>query len=202
MRRRGLLGYVCVLAVVISGCSIATQNAATPLPPQLRLPPTSSTTTTTLPISKGTHELQVYFLKNGQLHPVQQPYSTDPIVTALTALAIGPSPDERGNGITSAFSESPAQITSAGTRDGGKTALVQIDQAFLDLQGEAFEEAAAQVVYTVTGLAGGPKSVEFLLGSVPKPVLVPPGFLVSGPVGQENYCSASSSGRWSFCPAP
>jgi spore germination protein GerM len=197
-----LLGYVCLLAVALSGCSIATQNAATPLPAQLRLPPTSSTTTTTLPVSKGTHELQVYFLKNGQLYPVQQPYSTDPIVTALTALAIGPSPDERANGITSAFSESPAQITSAGTRNNGKTALVQIDQAFLDLQGEAFEEAAAQAVYTVTGLTSGPKSVEFLLGSVAKPVLVPPGFLVSGPVTRENYCASASGTPWSFCPTP
>lgn len=142
-------------------------------------------------VAQGTHQLKVYFLKGGRLVAVLRPYSTDPLVAALTALEGGPTPKEIDDqGITTAFSESPADITSAGTRDvrGGKIALVEIDVAFITLPGEAFEEAAAQIVFTVTGLDGGPTSVEFFLNTNPVQALVPPGKLVNRPVTRNDYC--------------
>jgi hypothetical protein len=172
---------------MLGSCSVATQNSATALPPQLTLPPTTATTTTL--VTPGTHQLKVYFLKGGRLFAVQRPYSTDPLVAALTALEGGPTPKEIDDeGITTAFSESPADITSAGTRDGGKIALVEIDVAFITLPGEAFEEASAQIVFTITGLAGGPTSVEFFLNTTRIQALIPPGSLVTRPVTRNDYC--------------
>jgi spore germination protein GerM len=184
---RGLLRIICVLAFVsaLSGCGVATQNTATPLPSSLGLSATS--TTTTVPASQAAHQLEAYFLKEGRLYAVNEPYSTDPLGAALEALDIGPSADEAARGITTAFSESPAQITSAGvTKDG--VAFVKVDNEFTSLPGEALEEAFAQIVFTVIGLPNGPTSVEFLYLGYHLDALVPPGQLLSRGVTRLDYC--------------
>ncbi|HEY5272177.1 MAG TPA: GerMN domain-containing protein [Acidimicrobiales bacterium] len=186
MRRLMPLLGALALVSALSGCSVATQNTATPLPTRLTVPPT--TTTTTVPSSKGTHQIKVYFLKNGRLYPVLEYYSSDPLGLALGALEIGPTAIETDEGLTSAITEQAAQITSVGPpRDG--IALIEVDQAFVDLPGEALEQAFAQIVFTVTGLPDGPASVEFFYNSNRMQALIPPGQLVIRAVTRSDYCA-------------
>jgi spore germination protein GerM len=180
-----LLGGLALVSA-LSGCSVATQNTATPLP---TLGPT--TTITTIPESQATHQLKVYFLKGGALYPVLEYYSTDPLSSALEALGIGPTFDEVNLGITTAFSEQHAQIRSAGTENGA--ALIEVDSEFRTLPGESLEEAFAQIVFTVTGLPDGPSSVKFLYNSAPLGALIPPGQLVKRPVTRMDYCAFAPS---------
>jgi hypothetical protein len=190
MRRLVPLFFAIAIIPALSGCSVATQNTATPLPPSLTLGPTP--TTTTLPLGQAAHQLKAYFLKGGRLYAVEEPYSTDPLGAALEALDIGPSADEADHGITTAFSESPAQITSAGvTKDG--VALIKVDSEFTSLPGEALEEAFSQIVYTVIGLPNGPTSVQFLYLNYPLDALVPVGQLLSRPVTRLDYCEFAPS---------
>jgi hypothetical protein len=191
---RRLVPLACMLTLVsaISGCSVATQNTATPLPSQLSLG--APTTTSTLPPpSHATHLLKVYFLKGGQLYPVEEYYSTDPLDVALSLLGDGVTADEASRGITTAFSESPAEITSAGPVGKNGVALIEVDQEFTSLPGEALEQAFAQIVFTVTGLPNGPSSVEFLYLGYHLDALVPPGQLLSGAVNRSDYCAFAPS---------
>jgi spore germination protein GerM len=184
---RRLLPLICALALVsvLSGCSVATQNTATPLPSQLALGPT--VTTTTLPPSHATHQLKVYFIKEGRLFPVLEYYSTDPLDVALAYLSAGPSAGDASRGITTAFSEIPAAITSAGPVSKDGVAFIEVDSEFKSLPGEDLEEAFAQIVFTVTGVPNGPSSVEFIYESSRMQALIPPGELVDRPVTQDDY---------------
>jgi spore germination protein GerM len=180
-----LLGALALISA-LSGCSVATQDTATPLPTKLTVPPT--TTSTTVPASQETHQLKVYFLKDGLLYPVLEYYSSDPLGLALGALEIGPTARETDEGITSAITEQAAQITSVGPpRDG--IALIEVDQAFVDLPGEALEQAFAQIVFTVTDLPDGPSSVVFFYNGNRIQALIPVGQLVNRKVTRSDYCA-------------
>jgi hypothetical protein len=183
----------CALALVsvLSGCSVATQNTATPLPPNLKLGPT--TTTTTPPASHATHQLNVYFMKEGRLFAVPEYYSTDPLDVALAYLGAGPSAGQTSRGITTALI-SPAAITSAAPIGKNGVALIEVDSEFTSLPGEALEEAFAQIVFTVTGLPNGPSSVKFQYLGYPLDALVPPGQLLSRGVTPSDYCIYAPAG--------
>jgi Sporulation and spore germination len=185
---RRLVPIACVLALVsaLSGCSVATQSTATPLPSQLGLGPTP--TTTTLPPSHTARQLKVYFLKAGLLFPVEEYYSTDPLDVAIADLADGVTADQAARGITTAFSESPAEITSAGPVGKNGIARIEVDQAFTNLPAEAYEQASAQIVFTVTGLPNV-DSVEFLYLGYPLDAVVPPDQLLKGAATRNDYCA-------------
>lgn len=187
MRRVVPLVGALALISALSGCSVATQNTATPLPSRLNLGPTTTTTTTTIAQSQATHQLQVYFLKGGLLYPVLEYYSTDPLNSALEALGIGPTVDEANHLITTAF-KSPAQIRSTGPVAKNGVALIEVDAAFTTLPGESLEQAFAQIVFTVTGLPNGPSSVQFFQDGGHLDALIPPGELVKR-VTRMDYCA-------------
>jgi spore germination protein GerM len=180
-----LIGSLALISV-LSGCSVATQNTATALPPSLTLPPTS-TTSTTLPPSHATHQLEVYFIKQGRLFPVKEYYSSDPLDVALADLDTGPSAGDVNQGISTAFSEIPAAITSAGPVGKDGIAFIEVDEEFTSLTGVALLEAFAQIVYTVTGLPGGPAAVKFVYDASLRPALIPPGELVDRAVTRLDY---------------
>jgi spore germination protein GerM len=194
---RRLVPLVCALALVsvLSGCTVATQNTATPLPANLKLAPT--TTTTTPPASHATHQLNVYFMKEGRLFPVLEYYSSDPLDVALAYLGAGPSATQTSRGITTALI-SPAAITSAGPIKNG-VALIEVDSEFTSLPGEALEEAFAQIVFTVTGLPNGPSSVKFQYLGYPLDALVPPGQLLSRGVTPSDYCATFAPAGYIPC---
>jgi hypothetical protein len=191
MRRLVPLISALALVSVLSGCSVATQNTATPLPPNLKLEPT--TTTTMPPASHATHQLNVYFIKEGLLLPVPEYYSTDPLDVALAYLDAGPSAGQTSRGITTALVPSAA-ITSAAPIGKNGVALIQVDSEFTSLPGVALEEAFAQVVFTVTGLPNGPSSVKFQYLRYPLDALVPPGQLLSRAVTASDYCEFAPAG--------
>jgi spore germination protein GerM len=184
---RRLAPALCTIALVLAlaGCSVATQDTATPLPSSLALPPT--TTATTIPESQATHQLKVYFLRSGVLYPVLVSYSTEPLTYALEALGIGPTAAEADKFITSALLPS-ALIRSAGPVKNG-VVPIEVDQEFTTLPGESLEEAFAQIVFTVTGLPIGASSVRFVYADQPLDALIPPGQLVRGDVTRMDYCA-------------
>lgn len=184
MRRRALL-LVGVLSLLFSGCSIASQRSAVPLPPSLHL---AAASTTTLPSQVPTNVLSVYFLKNGRLSAVSGYYGTDSLGVALAILSNGPSLPQARSGITTGFNESPAKIQLAGAFNKGGTASIEIDTSFLNLSVIALEEASAQIVYTLTGLPNGPSSVRFVLDGQALESLIPPGKLVNRAVNRLDYC--------------
>jgi spore germination protein GerM len=177
---------VLALTMVLSSCSVATQDTATPLPPSLGLSPT--TTPTTLPASQASKQLKVYFLRGGLLYPVLEYYATDPLTAALEALEIGPTATQADKSITTALLTN-AQIRSAGVVTKKGVASIEVDQEFTTLPGESLEEAFAQVVFTVTGLPIGASSVQFFYAGSPLDALIPPGQLVKGAVTRMDYCA-------------
>lgn len=182
LRRAG--PAVIAAAIALGGCSIATQHSAVPLPQQL-----TNSTTTTIPVVNPTNHLSVYFLQHGRLVSVPVPNNpSDPLGSALTALGIGPTAAQAARGITSGFSEAPASLQIAGTVAKGGTASVAVDTSFLNLSVLALEEASAQVVFTLTGLANGPSSVRFILDGQALESFVPPGRLVNRNVTRLDYC--------------
>ena len=183
-RRRAKV-VVIAAALALSGCSIATQHSAVPLPQHL-----TDSTTTTIPVVNPTTHLSVYFLQNGHLVPVPVPNNpSDPLGSALTALAIGPTAAQAERGITSGFGQALASLQIAGTVAKGGTALVAVDTSFLSLSVIALEEASAQVVFTLTGLPNGPNSVLFVLDGQALESFVPPGRLVNRSVKRIDYCA-------------
>ena len=184
MRRRAIV-VLGVISLLLSGCSIASQRSAVPLPSSLHL---ISATTTTIPIQTPTNELSVYFLKNGRLSPVAGYYSTDPATFAMAVLSNGPSVPQTASGITSAFNESPALIQLTGAFTKGGTASVEIDTSFLNLPVISLEKASAQIVYTLTGLPNAPSAVRFVIDGQALESLIPPGKLVNRAVNRLDYC--------------
>jgi hypothetical protein len=91
-------------------------------------------------------------------------------------------------GITTAFSDSPAQILIAGAEPKGKPWSVEVDTSFLNLAESALEQASAQIVYTLTGLPNGPNSVQFVLDGQALESFIPPGKLVNRAVTRLDYC--------------
>lgn len=178
---RGLL-ILFAVALGLSGCSIASQRAAVPLPLHL----TNSTTTTT-PASTPTNEISVYFLRDGLLVAASE-YATDPIASALLLLGRGPSQAQLGKGMTTAFEESPAKLSTAGAITPDGTVSVEVDTAFLNLPVIPLEEASAQIVFTLTGIPNGPSSVRFVLDGQALASFVPPGKLVDRAVTRLDYC--------------
>lgn len=189
MRRRAVLLFG-ALSILASGCGIASQRSASPLPASLRLG--AAKTTTTLPSQIPTNLLSVYFLKNGRLSPVTAYYSTsaDALIVALAVLSQGPSSQQTHAGMTTAFTEFPAKIQIAGTFIKGKPANVEVDTNFLNLPATSLEEASAQIVYTLTGLPDAPSSVRFVLDGQFLESLIPPspGTLVNRAVTRLDYC--------------
>jgi spore germination protein GerM len=182
LRRTALI--LVATAVGLSGCSIASQHAAVPLPLHL-----TDSTTTTVSVVTPTNQLSVYFLQDGRLVAVPVPYyPTDPVGSALEALGIGPTASQARRGITTGFHESPVNIQIAGTVTKGGIASVTVDTSFLNLSVIALEEASAQVVFTLTGLANGPNSVRFILDGQALESFVPPGRLVNRAVTRLDYC--------------
>lgn len=192
MKRRSCLVVAVALGLVLGGCGIPTQQSATKLPHALQLLPSAST----LPVLGGvTGTVTVYFIKDGRLYPVPYPEQQgSPLSTAITALSLGPSYVQTEDGITTGFSETPAEISLLSTPSQGGLATVEVDDQFLELQGTPALEAYAQVVYTLTGIPGGPKSVQFESQGVPLEAFIPPGRLVSRPVTRSDYCELAPIG--------
>lgn len=192
MRQVTAAAALLAAAIGLASCAVPTQDAATRLPDQLALPATSATTTP----AGTTRSLDVYFLRDGRLTPVREPIpvTTGSLAAVLLALSIGPSAALAKRGYTTAFTDSPAQLSLAGPVSHDGVASVEIDPAFERLLGVPLEEASAQIVYTITGVPDGPKAVRFVSGAAMLASFIPPGEFVDRPVTRSDYCAIAPLG--------
>src|SRR6266567_6854951 len=109
MKRRLL--FLALVPLVLAGCGHSQHQTQPPpvrtttLPPPPPLPTTSSSTTSKEPtVPLGTVTLTVYFLRDGKLAAASRTIpATNAVGTAaLTALADGPTQQERAAGLRSA----------------------------------------------------------------------------------------------------
>jgi L,D-transpeptidase catalytic domain/Sporulation and spore germination/Putative peptidoglycan binding domain len=103
----------------------------------------------TAPTAHARETLRVYFLQGEQAVAAERPGATP--AEAVAALLAGPSRDEQGRRIVS---ELPAGLHLRGLESADGVATVDFGSAFADGDVEGVSARVAQVVLTLTGLAG------------------------------------------------
>ncbi len=139
---------------------------------------------TTTPPGSPTTEILVYLEGKQHLVPVERAVpAPGTIAVALRQLAAGPTRNESRLGLTS-----PASAVGPFEAGPVRRGVVPVDLplSFENLGGQDQIVAAAQVVFTVTGL-GGARGVRFLVDGQPAQVPGDKGNLVRGPVTRADY---------------
>ncbi len=175
------------LAVLLSGCGVGAESQPVQIDPHAvpagLLAPASTPRTTieVVPI-----QVSVYFAGTSSLVAVARSVSrSSPVTGALTALAAGPTGSEAGRGLTSPISTAtPFRIVAV--RKG--TVSVDVPASFETLGGQDQIVAAAQLVYTLTGLPGV-SGVYLLVGGQSALAPTSGGGLAPGPLTRADYTS-------------
>jgi spore germination protein GerM len=170
MRRRGALAWSLALLVLV-GCGVPTDDAARRISPN-RLPDAlrpAGSTTTTLVVAMA--NVEVYFVRNGRLVPVEHEVEAPTTPTkAVAALTAGPAQDDP-TGLRSAIPDAQV-IVDVDVQAG--TATVELSDAFDQVQTPDQALAIGQLVLTLTHLRGVGQ-VRFDLGGTSVAVPLPDG---------------------------
>ena len=178
-------------ALVFSSCGVGAEQSPQKLDPRSvpfgLLAPATSTTTTTQ-VAEST--VFVYLQGSQRLVRVARtvPSPTD-IPAVLKELDAGPTAAESGQGMTSPIS-SAAPLKLLSFRAG--VASIDAPPSFEALGGQDQIVAAAQLVFTLTGLPGV-SGVDFLVGGQPTQVPTAGGSLSQGPLTRADYGSLGPS---------
>jgi hypothetical protein len=173
-----------VLAAVaaVAGCGVSTQ----PDPDVIAQPlaGASGEARADEPPGEATVQRAVYLTEGDRLTRVfrQVPYAAG-VDGSLAALEVAPSPDESAAGLRSALPAGAGHLLS---RVAGGTAVVSVPSAYESLGLEQQVMAVAQIVFTVTAVAGV-SAVEFSVGGQIVDVPVANGQLQSGPLTRADY---------------
>lgn len=183
MRRLLLLALGATLTV--QGCGVGPEASPHRLDPRtvpfgLLAPATTTTTTTQVAESP----VVIYLYGTQRLVPVRHTVPSPPRLTdVLKELGTGPSTAESTQGITSPISTAaPLRLLSLRN----EIASVQVPASFEALGGQDQIVAAAQVVFTLTGLPGV-TGVELLVDGQPTQVPTGNGSLSQGPLTRADY---------------
>lgn len=173
--------------LVLAGCGVGAERSPHKLDsrgvPFGLLAPATSTTTTTQ-VAEST--VIIYLQGTQRLVPVVRTVpSSAGIPAVLKELGTGPSPAESGQGMTSPIS-SAAPLSLLSLRAG--IASGDAPPSFEALGGQDQIVAAAQLVFTLTGLPGV-TGVALLVGGQPTQVPTAGGSLSQGPLTRTDYTS-------------
>jgi hypothetical protein len=181
---RGLFAS-CLVASLLAGCSIATEDEAHRLPdadvPFDLLEPGGTTVPEPAPL---VDTAALYLVQDGRLEPVfrEVPANASP-EQVLLALADGPDTAEQAAGLTTALSDA----TDLGEVDTARgVATVDLQPSPGDLSSGQQALALAQIVFTLTAQPGIGR-VAFTLRGEPVDVPDGSGALTSDPVAREDY---------------
>ncbi len=195
MGKRFLLVLGVVVALLAAACGPPTDDNPRALDTEdvpfdlLAVDPV--TTTSTSPPIGATSPVQVFFMGDERLVPVERPVSSPASVEkVLKALISGPTEDEIRRGLRTVINPGATVLT----------APVEDQIATIDLSGDFFlspvvEEqiiALAQTVFTATNL-GGVVGVRFTLDGNPAEVFIAKGSRTSAPVGRAVYAKYAPS---------
>ena len=190
-RRRwpGAIAAGTAAVVLAAGCGVRSTRGASAVGdddvPYDLLSPTVATTTTAPP-PRQTRPTEVFFVRNGMLVPVVRDLAYPVTVSdTLDALAAGPSEAETAGGLRTALPDGKA-IASAAV--GGGSARLTLTEDFARATPQEQVLAIAQLVFTVTSVAGI-GNVAFFLGDVAIDVPRPDGSVAAGPVSRDDYQS-------------
>jgi spore germination protein GerM len=188
--RGGRLGAaVAALAglVVLAGCGVTSDAAPRPLAPSKvpfhLLDPKGGTSTSVPPAAN----VIVYFVDpSGHLVPVERAV-TEPqhLLSVMNALVAGPTSTEQANGGLSSSITPTVRVLNASVQSGG-VAVVNFNNAFIQIGSSNQVMAVAQVVYTATQQAGV-SGVQIEVGGAATDVPVASNAEVRRPVTRADY---------------
>ncbi len=178
------------VAVALPGCGIPTEDEATLAPPAdvpfdlLAEVPETTSTTLSSPTGASMTKATIFLVQGERLAPVERdvpaPASGESVIEALGR---GPSRAEAALGLRSALVGSDV-MRSIGISGG--IASVDLGTGFTDIVGRDQIMALAQIVSTVTGLAGVGR-VSFTLEGVPVGVPRGDGAVTTESVSRDDY---------------
>jgi hypothetical protein len=190
-RRRLLVAGLVVAALAGAGCGIPTEDRATlarpadvPFDLLAEVPETTSSTATSSSGSSVTTKATIFLVQGERLAPVERDVPSPPTGEGvLEALERGPSRSEAALGLRSALVGRDV-MRSIGISGG--IASVDLGPDFTDIVGRDQIMALAQIVSTVTGLAGVGR-VSFTLEGVPVGVPRADGAVTTESVSRDDY---------------
>lgn len=193
LRHLGRLGRGIAVVVVLGtlvGCGVPIDGepqviSADDVPYNLlEQAPTSTTSTTTLPVP--TVEVPVYFVRNSRLVEVLRGVTQSPNVSkAVKALLDGPGEQEEGAGLRTAI---PPELKVEVGRVEQEVVTIDLGSEFTKLSRDEQPLALAQLVWTATGI-NGVTGARFTLGGKDIEVVLPDASLATGPVGRDAYAA-------------
>jgi spore germination protein GerM len=181
---------IILLAGLLASCGVATDDRAVPIdlgdqPPGLV--PTSTSTTLSVPDSE---EIAVYFFDpEPEIERlVDESRQAAPGVTVrsvVDALLAGTTEDEKENGLRSEIPEGTALLGHQ-RRATNNVLVLNFNETFVELEGDAQSRAFAQIVYTVDDLEPGAR-IEFRVDGQPRGALTDTGETASRCVTVDDY---------------
>lgn len=139
--------------------------------------------------SAARNAVEVYFIRSDRLVGVVRPVGSADIPTAVGTLLEGPTEAEAASGLRTAV---PVGTRLRGVTVEGGTAQIDLSDSFAEVSGENQVPAVAQLVFTVTGMAG----VERVTVAVDGTVIDVPrsdGTLTSGPLTRIDFTAVAPS---------
>lgn len=205
---RRLLVVIVAIAVAVTavgGCQVSTNDEPVAVGPIFDDLLSSTTTTSPTPSTDGaTKPVTVYFLRSTdageRLYGVQRSVAVDarPLQVLNNLFDQRPDGTERVGeaGLTSAIPQS-AELLSADVAPGTSTLIVDTEGLFGTdgTVGPASRDAAAQIVFTATGLEGVSEVTFLNSGSEPIGVLIGSGEVAERPVTRMDYENLTQAGE-------
>lgn len=171
--------------LVLTGCGVGAQSEPEPISIPRPTAPESGATEG----AAGTG-LRVWFVRDDRLEAAERPAERPGIDAALDALAAGPTRDEVVDGLRTALS--PQSLAPDRPVPPGAVVTVGVSREFTEVAGGNQLLATAQLVFTVTEVAGV-EAVRITADGSPVEVPTDDG-LTAEPVGREDYASVAGSG--------
>ncbi|MEW6152396.1 MAG: GerMN domain-containing protein [Actinomycetota bacterium] len=181
----GVVAGLVAWALVACGVPVD-DRARTVAPADLGTPATVPSDAPPVARGPGRGTAQVYFVRGSRLEPVDREVALPLADGAIEALLARPTAAERDQGLRTAVT---GTARLAGTLAAG-VPLVEVDEAFVQVEGEEQVLALAQIVYTLTGLPGV-SGVAFALDGRTVEVPTGDGALRPGPLRRFDYVAVS-----------
>jgi hypothetical protein len=172
-----------VAALGLTGCGLGAQSAPEPISIPRPTTPASGATGD----AAGTG-LRVWFVRGSRLEAAERTADRPGIDTALEALAAGPTRNEVVDGLRTALS--PQSLTPDGPVPIDAVVTIGVSREFTEVAGGNQLLATAQVVFTVTEVAGV-EAVRITADGSPVEVPTDDG-LTDEPVSRDDYASVAT----------
>jgi len=188
-------GFAAIVALVVASCGIPTDDAPRPLAADAVPFGLLDSTTTVVPAGapdEPSATAEVFLVASGRLAPVARTVpSPVTLGQVIGALLTGPSDLETRSGLQSAIDPGTRLLEASVL---GRTASVDLSEAFLATPTQAQILALAQLVFTATQLEGVER-VSLSLGGQPlEDVPAADGTLRRGPLTRDDYLALVPEG--------